>query len=182
MSEVMAVAIVVLAIIIISVAWLRPSSTTKHSAHADSASVPMDVRNNRVFVPLRITGPQGTSRSAVFWVDTGGDTLVISGLLAHELGLGPVGKPVEGMGATLAHVDSQPQISIRGLKIDLKGVRADVSLPESQRTAFPGVASEGFLPATVLRHYDVVFDYPAHRFTISQPGKIVHQGQPYRFL
>src|SRR5690242_6974993 len=85
MSKVTAAAIV-LAISIISVAWLRPSATTRHPAHADSASVPMDVRNNRVFVPLRITGPQGTSRSAVFWVDTGGDTLVISGLLAHELG------------------------------------------------------------------------------------------------
>ncbi|HEX5411922.1 MAG TPA: PDZ domain-containing protein [Terriglobia bacterium] len=86
------------------------------------------------------------------------------------------------MGATLAHLDLQPQISIRGMKIDLTGVRVDLSLPESQRTAFPGVASEGFLPATVLRHYDVVFDYPAHRFTISKPGKIVHQGKPLPVL
>lgn len=178
MSKVTAAAIIVLAVSFISVGWLRPSVTTRHSAHVESASVPMDVRNNRVFVSLRIAGPQGKSRNAVFWVDTGGDTLVISGLLAHELGFRQVGKPVEGMGATLAHLDSQPQISIRGMKIDLTGVRADVSLPGSQRTAFPGVASEGFLPATVLRHYDVVFDYPAHRFTISQPGKIIHQGKP----
>lgn len=178
MSKVRAAATIVLAASFISVGWLQPSVTTRHSACVDSASVPMDVRDNRVFVPLRITGPQGKSRNAVFWVDTGGDTLVISGRLAHELGLRPVGKPVEGMGATLAHLDSKPQLFIRGMKIDLTGVRVDVSLSGSQRTAFPGVASEGFLPATVLRHYDVVFDYPAHRFTISQPGKIVHQGQP----
>lgn len=178
MSKMTAAATIALAVSFISVGFLRSSATTTRSAQVDSATVPMDVRNNRVFVLLRITGPQGRSRKAVFWLDTGGDTLVISGQLAHQLGLRQIGKPVEGMGATLAHLDTQPQLFIRGMKINLAGVRVDVSLPESQRTAFPGVASEGFLPATVLRHYDVVFDYPAHRFTISQPGKIVHKGKP----
>ncbi len=37
-------------------------------------------------------------------------------------------------------------------------------------------AAEGMVPARVLRHYEVVFDYPARQFTLASPGTLKPRG------
>jgi hypothetical protein len=68
------------------------------------------------------------------------------------------------------------------MEIDLARVQVAASLSENSRNAFAGVQAEGILPATVLRDYDVVFDYPAHSFSLFQPGAGVHRGTPVAML
>lgn len=156
------------------------SSLARHSelARVRSATVRMEIRDDRIFVPLRVVGPRGKSVVARFWVDSGGDIVVLSGLLAHELGLQPSGPVSVGMGQTPLQAVTKPQISIAGMGIDLTDVNVLASSSETSRDAFAGVDAEGFLPATVLKRYEVVFDYPARSFTLAQPGSITHRGTP----
>jgi hypothetical protein len=157
-----------------------PPITHKMPAHSlprQSATVAMEVRDNRVFVPLQITGPNGKKRTALFWIDSGGDTIFFSGPLAHALGLEKSGPSFQGMGNTPSHMVNTPHLAIEAMAIDLNDVSAAVS-ESKNRNAFAGVEAEGFLPATVLKKYDVVFDYPAHRFTLATSGVIAHHGVP----
>jgi predicted aspartyl protease len=142
----------------------------------------MDIRDNRAFVSLRLLGPNGRSKAARFWLDSGGDTVFLSGPLAHELGLQESGAAFTGMGNTPSHFVTKPRLSIGGMEIDLARVGVAASLSESSRNAFAGVEAEGFLPATVLRNYDVVFNYPAHSFSLFQPGTAIHRGTPVPML
>lgn len=143
-----------------------------------SATVRMEIRDNRIFIPLRVAGPRGKSVVARFWVDTGGDIVVLSGQLARELGLQPSGPVSVGMGQTPLQAVTKPRISIASMGIDLTDVAVDASPSATSRNAFAGVDAEGFLPATVLKRYEVVFDYPARSFTLAQPGSIRHRGTP----
>jgi len=143
-----------------------------------SATVRMEVRDNRVFIPLEVAGPNGKTKVVLFWVDSGGDTIFLSGQLAHELGLQESGASFMGMGETPSHFVTKPHLSIMGMDIDLTRVSVSASLSEKSRNAFAGVEAGGFLPATVLRNYEAVFDYPAHSFTLAQTGNIAHRGMP----
>ena len=159
-----------------------PRAESRSSTPFRYATVPMEIRDNRAFVPLRLVGPNGKSKVARFWLDSGGDTVFLSGPLAHELGLQESGAAFTGMGDTPSHFVTKPRLSIAGMEIDLARVQVAASLSESSRNAFAGVEAEGFLPATVLRNYDVVFDYPARRFSLLQPGAAVHRGTPVPML
>ncbi|HKC62232.1 MAG TPA: aspartyl protease family protein, partial [Pyrinomonadaceae bacterium] len=157
-----------------AVAWVAPirledkraaprsearSSTqqTEHSSLAKqleltrvrSATVRMEIHDNRIFVPLRVVGPRGKSVVVRFWVDSGGDIVVLSGLLAHELGLQPSGPVSVGMGETPLQAVTKPRISIAGMGIDLTDVAVVASPSATSRNAFAGVDADGFLPATV---------------------------------
>jgi hypothetical protein len=139
----------------------------------------MQVQDNRVFIPLRVYGPNGKSKVVFFWVDSGGDSVFVSGALAHELGLEASGAPsFMGMGNTPSHAIKKPRLALDAMDIDLTDVPVHAPLSEKSRDVFAGVAAEGFLPASVLKKYDVVFDYPARSFTLSLPGSAIHRGTP----
>jgi predicted aspartyl protease len=138
----------------------------------------MEIRDNRVFVHLQIAGPNGGTRLARFWVDSGGDDLFLSGRLAHELGLQEAGARFTGMSNTPSHPVTKPRLSISGMEINLSHIQVAASLSETAPNAFAGIEAEGFLPATILKNYDVVFDYPSRSFTLSQPAAAVHRGTP----
>jgi hypothetical protein len=91
----------------------------QESAPVRSATVRMEIHDNRVFVSLRVVSSLGKSVIARFWVDSGGDIVILSGRLAHELGLQPTGTMSVGMGETPLHPVTKPQISIAGMGIDL---------------------------------------------------------------
>jgi hypothetical protein len=140
-----------------------------------AVTVPMKVANNRVFIPIKVIGPKG-SRVVAFWVDTGGGTLALSGRLALELGLTPLKGSLEGMGDTPAQVITSPEFSLAGLSLDLSGVSVGAHLAPPSQSVFAGMEAQGFLPAAVLKNYDVVFDYLHGSFTLGKPGTIEHQG------
>lgn len=142
----------------------------------DSVTVPMRVANNRVFIPIKVTGPSGKSRVVDFWVDSGGGILALSGRLAKQLGLAPGRGTLDGMGETPAQVVATPKLLLAGLPLNLNGTKAAAHMAPASKTVFAGIDAEGFLPAKILQQYDVVFDYPHRSFTLGKAGSLTHQG------
>jgi hypothetical protein len=143
---------------------------------ATSGTVPIDLRDNRIFVQLTCVRPDGSLRRARFHVDSGGGTLILSESLRHDLALKSVGSPFEAEGETFQSVTS-PEIRIGEMPLDLSDVNAIVTLG-SKGEYSPGIGAEGFVPARLLRKYEVVFDYPARQFTMAQPGTLKLRGVP----
>jgi hypothetical protein len=62
-----------------------------------------------------------------------------------------------------------PLAGIKEAKIPLKAVNAASVLA-------PGMNVEINLPSSILRHYDVLIDFPGHKFSIGAPGTIHFRG------
>jgi hypothetical protein len=60
-----------------------------------------------------------------------------------------------------------------GMPLDVKGVKTRAHPGALVR---PGVLAEAQVPASVLRHEHVVFDYPAQCLTVARPGVLKPQG------
>lgn len=154
-----------------------PRVQAKETQATTSGTVPIDLRDNRVFVELTCIRPDGSLRRARFQVDSGGGAVILSESLSHDLALKNIGSPSKGdEDETLQRVTS-PEIRISGLPLDLSGVSTFVTVGSKSEFS-PGSGAEGFLPARVLRKYEVVFDYPALQFTIAQPGTLKPRGVP----
>ncbi len=71
------------------------------------------------------------------------------------------------------------EIVVGGMKIPITGVKeAKIALaPVSAASdVAPGMNIEITLPSTILRHYDVLIDFPGHKFSIGVPGTIHFRG------
>ena len=68
-----------------------------------------------------------------------------------------------------------PLASVREAKIPLRPVNAAAVLAA-------GMGVEINLPASVLRHYDVLIDFPEHKFSIGAPGTIHFRGPSAKAL
>lgn len=136
---------------------------------ADRATVPLLVEGNRPFVNLSFRKPDGSLRTARFWVDTGGGGFILTQSLATDLGVKPLGEPIEEEGRKFVPVQP-PRAWIGDFELDLTGSRPLVSEP------WPGMPVEGLLPGAVLKNHEIVLDYPRGRFTIAKPGVLTPQG------
>ena len=118
-----------------------PSADAIQSASppATPAAVRMEFRNNRVFIPLTVSGPQETAVVATFWVDSGGDSVILSGRLAHQLGLRVSAQASVGMNYTTLRPATKPKLLIAGTPIDLTRVNVFAAGGVADRNAFPGV-------------------------------------------
>jgi hypothetical protein len=153
-------------------------SATFSPASADasprSATVPLMVAHNRAFVEVEFARPDGSSRKARFWVDNGNPDLALSEALGRDLGL-DISKPEKNEdGMSVAYV-TLSRMTIGGMVLETEGSHAAVILGDPH--IFPEKQVEGILPSTVLKHYQVMFDYPGHRFTIAQPGTLKARGK-----
>src|SRR5258708_23028492 len=52
----------------------------------------------------------------------------------------------------------------------------EANVPSGQTPIAPGLHVEMNIPSTVLRHYDVLIDFPGRQLTIAQPGAIQFRG------
>lgn len=154
----------------------EPRVKGQGSKTAASGRVPIDLRDNRVFVELMCVGPKGSLRRARFQVDSGGGAVILSESLSRDLALKTIGPPSKEEGETFQPVSS-PQIRIGEMPLVLADVSAVVSVGSKDEFS-PGSGAEGFLPARVLRKYEVVFDYPGREFTMAQPGVLKPRGIP----
>jgi hypothetical protein len=134
----------------------------------------MDLRDNRVFVELTVVRRDGSLRKARFQVDSGGGAVILAESLRSDLALKSAG-PVSNDEDESIQPVSAPEIRIGEMPLDLKGVRAFVAVG-SKAEFDPGSGAEGFLPARVLRKYEVIFDYPGRKFTMAQPGVLKPRG------
>jgi hypothetical protein len=144
-----------------------------------SVTVPAAIDHNRVVVDVNLTLPDGSTQRVHAWVDNGNPDLYISRHLATVLGLA-VTCDDHSCSAPPPH-----EIQIGGMKIALADVK-DVKIPLKPVAAAsviaPGMNVEINIPSAILRHYDVLIDFPGHKFSIGTPGTIHYRGSSGKVL
>jgi len=133
-----------------------------------SVTVPFILDHNRMLVDVEIQRADGTWRTARLWVDTGNPSFYIDEALARDLGT--------DLSAISSNSNVPPPVGVRigGMPLDFQGVESRVMLEPPW--LFSAMHNDGNLPSTVLKRYQVVFDYPALRLTIAEPGSLQHRG------
>jgi hypothetical protein len=136
-------------------------------------TVPAAIDHNRVVINADLILPNGSAETVRAWVDTGNPDLYISRRLATLLNLAvtcgnqecssPPPKELVIGGMTI------PLSQVKEAKIPLKAVSVAAVLA-------PGMAVEMNIPASLLRSYDVLINFPEHRFSIGAPGTIHFRG------
>ncbi|MGA2856997.1 MAG: hypothetical protein ABSE40_09015 [Candidatus Sulfotelmatobacter sp.] len=134
-----------------------------------SVTVPAVIDHNRVVIDADIPLPDGSTQRVHAWVDNGNPDLYMSRHLATVLGLS-VSCGDKACSATppreiLVGSMAIPLTEIKEAHIPLKPVSA-------ASVVAAGLDAEINLPSTVLRHYDVLVDFPGRKFTLGVPGTI----------
>ena len=149
-----------------------------------SITLPITLDHNRVVIDIYLPLPDGTTKRIRGWVDNGNPDLEMSRRAATLMGLNVTcddkactAPPPAAI--TLHDTKSgDMQISlanIKEVKIPLKPVSAATVMD-------PGMSAEINIPASVLRHYDVLIDFPDREFTIAQPGTLKFKGSSSKVL
>jgi len=148
--------------------WAAPVATKPVSV-----TVPLILEGNAPIVELEFPAPSGKLRKARFLVDTGGGALLLGKNLMVDIAAKPNGPPIEDEGSPIQPLVPM-SVHLGGMELDLTDVSV-AGLPASQ-WAGPRNEAEGIIPASVLRRYDVVFDYPGRQFSLAKPGTLKFQG------
>ena len=144
-----------------------------------SVTVPAVIDHNRVVINVEISLPDRSQQKIRAWVDNGNPDLYLSRRVATLLGL--------DVSCSDKECSSLPpkEISIGGMKIPLDGIKkTKIPLrPVSAAAVLAlGMNAEMNIPSNVLRHYDVLVDFPEHKFSIGQPGSIRFLGSSTKVL
>ena len=153
----------------------NPSPATVLSSNvAHQVTVPLSFEQHRPYTRLTLIGPSGHAVRALFWLDTGGGAIILSGPLAARLGLTPMGKTFKVEGNVIA-ATQLPKILVGGLVLQLKD--ANAFLVADKKSTLDRTGAEGALPLRALRRYQVVLNYPRARLRIAQPGALRPEGR-----
>jgi hypothetical protein len=137
-------------------------------------TVPITLDHNRTIIDVYLPLPDGTTKRVRGWVDNGNPELDLSEDLAQTLGL-----QLKGEGAfkpgDQRPVDPPKSLQIGGMTISFEGVK-DAKAIVGHDIIAPGCSAAINIPSSVLRNYDVLFDYPNRQFTIGPLGSISFQG------
>ena len=140
-------------------------------------TVPAAIDHNHVIINADIPLPNGSGERVHAWVDNGDPDLTLSRRLATLLGLAVTCDEHE--------CTSPPprEIVVGAMTISLAEIK-QAKIPLRPVTAAAvmagGIDAEINLPARVLRQYDVLIDFPGHKFSIGAPGSIHFQGASAR--
>lgn len=139
-----------------------------------SVTVPAVIDHNRVVINADIVLPDGSTQRVRAWVDNGNPDLYLSRRVAMLLGL--------SVSCNDRECSSPPprEMVVGGMTISLAGVKeAKIPLRPVNAAAVlaAGMNVEITLPSRVLRHYDVLIDFPSQKFSIGAPGTIQFRGQ-----
>jgi hypothetical protein len=135
-----------------------------------SVTVPITLDHNRIVIDVYLPLPDGTSKRVRARVDTGSTEMTTSQRVGELFG------PVTCDDNTCT-TSLPPELTIGGMKISLREVhKAQSPAGVPKDVMVPGMSPEISLPSTILRNYDVVFDYANRQFTIGEPGSVKFQG------
>jgi len=154
-------------------AGAAPAARSAHTG-AHKVTVPLHFEEHRPYAELTLTGPSGKPVRALFWLDTGGGAVILSGPLAARLGLKASAKTFKTEGNVISPTEV-PQIRIAGMALQLK--QANAFLVVGKKPTLEGTGAEGAFPVRALRKYQVVLDYPHARLTIAEPGTLRPEGR-----
>ena len=146
-----------------------------HASADPPVTVPATIDHNRVVINVGIPLKDGSTETIHAWVDNGDPDLWMSKRVAELMGLSV---SCDGQTCTGRMNPQLPALEIR-----IAGMRAPLpqQIPIKIQAAgviAPGMDVELNIPSTVLRQYDVLIDFPQHRFTIGAPGSIQFHGEP----
>ena len=136
-------------------------------------TVPAAIDHNRVVINADVALPDGSTQRVRAWVDNGNPDLYLSRRLATLLGL--------AVSCNDQECSSPPpqELTVGGMKISLAGVKqAKIPLKPVNAASVlaAGMNVEINLPSSILRHYDVLIDFPEHKFSIGAPGTVHFRG------
>lgn len=138
-----------------------------------SVTVPLVIDHNRVVINADIPLPDGSARRVHAWVDNGNPDLSLSRRLATLLGLAVTCNDHE------CSAPAPRAISVGGMMIllvDVKEAQIPLKPVDAAAVMARGMNAEISLPSKILRHYDVLVDFPDHEFSIGAPGTIQFRG------
>jgi len=136
---------------------------TLGSEASSVGTVPFILDDNRMFAELVFVRPDGTPRKAFVFVDLGTPVPVLNEKLRNEL-----------------QIDQNKPLVFRigelELRVESSAVDSDIGSamtgPNGKRT----VPVEGVLPGSVMKNYQVIFDYAGRTLTMAQPGTLKPEG------
>lgn len=140
---------------------------------ANPVTVPIVLDHNRMLVDAEMQRADGTWRRVHLWVDTGNPEFFLSRELAQDLGIDLVGANQEPSTGSL-EVAAPTEVRIGGMKLDFEGVKSRVLF--EPRWLFTTMHNDANLPASVLKRYQVIFDYPGLEMTLAEPGTLKPRG------
>ena len=139
------------------------------SQEPKSITVPAVIDHNRVVINVDVPLPDGSAKTIHAWVDNGNPDLEMSRRLATLLGLTVTCSDKE------CSAPPPERVVVGGMTIPLSGVK-ETKIPLKPVTGAAvmaaGMDADISIPASVLRHYDVLVDFPGHKFSIGLPGTI----------
>lgn len=138
-----------------------------------SVTVPLTIDHNRIVINVDLRVPDGSMQTIRAWVDNGNAELDLSRRVATLLGLNVA------CGAQECSSAPPQEIVVGGMTIPLREVK-EAKIPLKPVNAAAVLASgmnvEINIPSIVLRNYDVLVDFPEHKFTIGMPGTVHFRG------
>jgi hypothetical protein len=157
------------AVTIASIVLLCGLAEAQQKAVSQAVTVPAVIDHNRVVIDAALPLLSGSMQHVRAWVDNGDPDLNLSRKIATQLGLAVTCNDQE------CSSPPPPAIIIGEMTIPLTGVQeANIPLKPVNAASVlaAGMNADINLPASVLRHYDVLIDFPGHKFTIGSPGSI----------
>lgn len=136
-------------------------------------TVPTAIDHNRIVINADITLPNGSAERVRVWVDNGNPDLYLSRRLASLVGLAVSCNDQE------CSSPPPPEMIVGGMKIplnDVKHAKIPLKPVNAASVLAPGMSAEINLPSGILRHYDVLIDFPGRKFSIGAPGTIHFRG------
>jgi hypothetical protein len=162
-----------LQIAVLASAAVGQSTSKQGLLEPKSDTIPMTLDHNRIVIDVDVTASNGATQRVHAWVDNGNADLEMSRQLATLIGLAVT------CGDKACSAPPPAAITIGTMKIPLTGVKK-VTIPLKQDSGAsvmaPGLNAEINIPSTVLRNYDVLVNFPEHKFTISEPGSLKFNG------
>jgi hypothetical protein len=160
-------------LVLCSVACAQSATDAPSKQEPKSVTVPMTLSHDRVVIDVDVRRFDGTTQRVHAWVDNGNPDLYMS----RRLAAGPF-----SCDGQLCSVTPPLEMSISAMTIPLGGKLPGAGIREAWVPASdsapiaPGLDAEINIPSSVLRNYDVLFDYPDHKFTIAKPGTLKFNG------
>jgi hypothetical protein len=133
----------------------------------------MELLQNHPLVEMTVTGPTGKQRALRFLLDTGGGAIILPGSVARELDF-DLSAPADTSEGTHQVTLKTPGLKLGDMPLDVGEIRALAEIKDEP--ILPGIGIHGLIPGRLLRRYHAIFDYPGHRFTLAEPGKLTPKG------
>ena len=153
-------------VLLLAFLGLHPS-LVRAAQTARVGTVPFIFDDNRVFAELTFIRPDGSMRKARAFVDMGTPVMTVNQKLRKELEIDQQKRLVFRLGELEIEVASSQVETDTG---------APMTGPDGKRT----VPVEAILPGSVLKNYQVIFDYERRTLTIARPNTLRPRGTPVR--